>query len=75
MVQAIRAFPKPPELTLEIVLSNAPDLVERSIDFMVLKSVDYNALTITGKLSVESTLNNRFPAYDYTPAHFGGLFS
>jgi hypothetical protein len=75
LIQAIRAFRNPPEMTLEIVLSDMPDLVERKVDFLRLSSCEFNALTISGRLSVESSLTNRFPAYDYGPANFMGLFS
>jgi hypothetical protein len=75
LIQAIRAFRNPPEMTLEIVLSDMPDLVERKVDFLRLSSCEFNALTISGRLSVESSLTNRFPAYDYGPAAFPGLFS
>jgi hypothetical protein len=75
LIQAIRAFRNPPEMTLEIVLSDMPDLVERKVDFLRLSSCEFNALTISGRLSVESSLTNRFPAYDYNPSAFPGLFS
>jgi hypothetical protein len=75
LIQAIRAFRNPPEMTLEIVLSDMPDLVERKVDFLRLSSCEFNALTISGKLSVESSLTNRFPSYDYNPSAFPGLFS
>lgn len=75
LIQTIRGFPTAPEMTLEIVLSSSPNVVERTVDFLVLRSVEYNALTISGRLVVESSLSNRFPAYDYTPPTHPGLFA
>lgn len=74
MIQAIRGFSEPPSLTIDIVLSDNTDYVERKVDFLVLRSVEFNALTISGKLMVESSLQNRFPVEDYTPRFYPGLF-
>jgi hypothetical protein len=74
LIQGIRGFKDPPKLLLEIVLSDRPDTVERAVDFLTLKEVTYDALTISGKLAVEGALQNRFPAYDVTPQYFPGLY-
>jgi hypothetical protein len=75
LIQTIRGFANPPQMKLELVLSTTPDIVERSVDWLVLKSVDYNALTISGRLTVESVLSQRFPAYDFCPPYYPGLFA
>lgn len=69
----IRGFEIAPNLMMEIVLSNRPDVVERSIDWMRLVDVTYDALQITGTLAVENVLSAGFPCENYSPTHFPGL--
>jgi hypothetical protein len=73
IIEWIRGFPTAPTLMLEIVLSNAPDVVERSIDWMRLASVNYDALQITGTLVVENVLSAGYPSESYSPTRFPGL--
>jgi hypothetical protein len=73
IIEWIRGFPTAPTLMLEIVLSNAPNVVERSIDWMRLSNVTYDALQITGTLIVEDVLSAGFPSESYSPVRFPGL--
>jgi hypothetical protein len=70
----VRKFPVAPNLKLEIVLSTQPDVVERSIDFLKLTSVDYDSLTISGTLLVENVLSAGYGG-QYSPFEFPGLFA
>lgn len=73
IVEWIRGFPTAPELMLEIVLSNQPDIVERSIDYMRLVDVTYDALQVTGTLMIENLLTAKFPSESYTPVIFPAI--
>lgn len=73
IVEWIRGFPTAPTLMMEIVLSNQPDIVERSIDWMRLSNVTYDAIQITGTLAVENVLSAGFPGEKYSPVRFPGL--
>jgi hypothetical protein len=74
IVEAIRAQSTPPAVKLEVVTSTYPDIVEKTIDFLYLRSVDYDALTITGTLEARGILNQRFPKESYTASIFPGIF-
>lgn len=73
IVEWIRGFPSAPTLMMEIVLSTQPDTVERSIDWMRLADVTYDALQITGTLAVENVLSAKFPGESYSPVRFPAL--
>lgn len=73
IIEWIRGFPVAPALMMEIILSNSPDVVERSIDWMRLADVTYDALQITGTLAVENVLSAGFPSEKYSPVRFPAL--
>jgi hypothetical protein len=73
IIEWIRGFPTAPALMMEIILSNELDIVERSIDWMRLVNVTYDALQITGTLAVENVLSSGFPGERYSPVRFPAL--
>jgi hypothetical protein len=70
----IRGLPEAPNLLLEIVTDVDFDVVEKSVGFLTMNVIGYNALDITGSLTVENILSRRFPAGDYSPVEFPALF-
>ena len=74
IVEAIRAQSTPPLVKLEVVTSTYPDIVEKTLDFLNLRSVDYDAMAISGTLEARGILNQRFPRENYTAGVFPGLF-
>jgi hypothetical protein len=74
IIEAIRAQSTPPTVKIEVVTSTYPDIVEKTIDFLYLRSVDYDAMAITGTLEARGILNQRFPRENYTAGVFPGLF-
>jgi len=74
IIEAIRGQAIPPVLTVELISSAYPDIVEKRLDFLTLRGVQYDALTITGDLEVLNTMSVGFPAETYDPVHFPGLF-
>lgn len=74
IIEAIRSEMTPPVLTIEMVSSAFPDLVEKRLDFLTLRGVSYDATTITGELEVINVMSSGFPAEVYDPVHFPGLF-
>jgi hypothetical protein len=74
IVEYIRALATPPEIVVELVTSAYPDVVEKRLDFLKLRNVNYDALTITGQLEVNNVLSLGFPDENYDPTHFPGLF-
>jgi hypothetical protein len=72
IMEWVRGFHVAPNLKLEIVLSTQPDVVERSIDFLKLNNIDYDALTISGTLVVENAMTAGFGSI-YSPFEFPAL--
>lgn len=58
----------------EIVLASAPDQPEYTIEDLVIKTVTYGDSQITLTAKVEDLITQRFPADDYLPRAFPGMF-
>lgn len=70
----IREQLEPPDIAIELVTSAYPDIVEKSLTFLKLSSVTYDALVVEGSLDVDNFLSQRFPSEAYLPPQFPGLF-
>lgn len=58
----------------EIILASAPDQPEYTIEDLVIKTVTYDAGQVTLTAKVEDLMSQRFPADDYLPRSFPGMF-
>jgi hypothetical protein len=74
LIQLIRQYADGLSITAEIVLASNPDAPEYSIDQLSVKSVDYDLNQIMLTAKVEDLLNQRFPADDFLPRSFAGMF-
>jgi len=74
IIADIRSATGAPDITMSIVLQSDPNVVEVGPFSFKIRSVDYNALTISGTLKYEDILNESFPPLSYTPLTFPGLF-
>jgi hypothetical protein len=74
LVPMLRGIAAPPRVTLEVVRAAEPDIVEAGPFDLKFVSVGYNAQVIEVDLGAEDILNQRFPAGDYSPADYPGLF-
>lgn len=74
IVDFIRGEIIAPTIKVELVTSAFPDIVEKSLDFLQLRDVKYDAMAITGTLEVINVLNTRFPAESYDPTRYPALF-
>jgi hypothetical protein len=74
LVPVIRGLNGAPNVTIELVLSSNPDVVEVSFGGFLMGGISYTADSITGDLTVESLAVEPFPAHTFTPSHFPGLF-
>ena len=73
LVKAVRGLLEPPEITFEMVLSSAPDVVERTIDFLRADYIGYDALSIQMRLRPNSIMGRNFPSSKYTPGRYPDL--
>lgn len=74
IVAAVRTATSALSINIEIVLASDPDTVEVSIEDFRLDRVTYDALTVSGDISVEYFDLEPFPARRFTPSDFPGLF-
>ena len=75
IIEFIRDLPEAPTVLMELVSSLDFNVVERSIGYLKLEQVNYNALEISGTLLVDNVLSRRFPAGDYNAVQFPALFA
>jgi hypothetical protein len=74
IVQAVREIDSAPDVTLSVVLAASPNTIEAGPYAMTLRDVSYDALVVTGSLSVEDMMNEPYPGDFFTPGEFPGLF-
>ena len=74
LVALLRRITQPLNVTIEVVLASSPSTVELSLTDLVLREVTWNEQTLTGTLSSDDPLNQRFPSHIYEPRTFPGIF-
>ncbi|MBB6011870.1 hypothetical protein HNR59_001215 [Aquamicrobium lusatiense] len=65
----------PASVTIEIVLASAPDEVEIEFPDFELASADVDAGSVVLSLTVDTMASEPFPADNFTPSSFGGLWA
>ena len=74
MVEAVRTATSSLRISIEIVLASDVDSVEISMDDFRLERVTYDALTVSGDISMEYYDLEPFPSKRFTPSDFPGIF-
>jgi len=74
IVDAIRGFATAPQISVQLVSSAYPDVIEKKLDYLQLRNVSYDAMTISGTLETINVLSRRFPDESYDPVHFPAIF-
>jgi hypothetical protein len=74
LVDAIRELEVAPSIRVQLITSVFPDLVEKDLDFLKLRNVTYDAMSITGTLEVASVWARKFPSEQVDPVHYPALF-
>jgi hypothetical protein len=70
----IRSISGPPKVTMELVLSKTPDVVEASFAGFYITSFVYNADSVTAELAMIDYEREPFPMHAFTAPYFPGLF-
>jgi len=63
-----------PSVKIQLILSSSPDTIEKTIDFLMVVNVTYDALTITFDLAPSSIFARKTMTATYNQAEFPGLF-
>ena len=74
LTKAIRELLTPPAVKLDMVLSNTPDTIEQTIDFLRADFVSYDSLSVQFRLRPDNIMGRKFPSSKYTPARYSDLF-
>lgn len=74
LMEILRGTLDPPRVKLELVLSGDTDVVEKTIDFMVLRNLSYDVESVTFDLASSSIFARKTCSGKYTQGEFPGLF-
>jgi hypothetical protein len=74
LVAGVRSIFTPLDVKLQVVLASDPDTIEAGDFDMKMRDVNYDALLLTGRCNFNDLLNEPYPAGNYTPADYPGLF-
>jgi hypothetical protein len=72
--EMIRSIFTPAKFNVELVLDDDPDTVEAQWPEFLLTNITYDALAITGTLTLETLERESFPSGTFSPSYFPGLF-
>lgn len=77
LIDMLRAASVPPELLIEIIVSDTPDVIELTLPNLLLRNVQWNKTTVTGTLQVDDVFGLAFPSRysTYDPRQYPGLFA
>jgi len=74
LMEILRGTIDPPRVKLELVLSSDLDVVEKTIDFMVLRNLSYDTESVSFDLASSSIFARKTCSGKYTQVEFPGLF-
>ncbi|PTM92859.1 DUF1833 family protein [Mycoplana dimorpha] len=74
LVMLLRSFATPASIKLEIVLVSSPDTVEMELPALQLANVTIGEQQVTADLVADALINEPYPAGQFTPGTFSGLF-
>jgi hypothetical protein len=75
LTDPLRSTVTPATVTVEVVLASAPDDVEVTFPDFELTSADVDAGSVKLSLTVDVMASEPYPADNFTPATFGGLWA
>jgi hypothetical protein len=71
--QAIRLISTPPNVTIQVVRQETPDVVEAEFVGMILSNVKYNMMTVTADLVFEDLSREEYPFLKFSPSVFKSI--
>jgi len=74
IVQNVRSITSAPSVLVEVIRASAPDTVEVSLPDFKIERINFDALTVSGSLTLESFLQEPYPTATFDPARFPGGF-
>lgn len=74
LIPLARSVNSPPAILIEAVLASAPDTVEMTFPALNMSNLTYDAAALNFDLTMDSLVTEPFPAGNFSPAYFPGLF-
>jgi len=74
IVESLRAISTAPKVTIRVVLGSNPDVVEAEFPNFELQQVQYDAMTVTGQLTLRTFFQEPYPGDAFLPSTFPGVF-
>jgi hypothetical protein len=74
LIEAIRTLARAPSVRIMVVLASDPNQVEVDFSDFIFTDITYDALTISGTISVENFMSEPFPGDYIVPSNFISLF-
>jgi len=74
IVEGVRVATVAPTITLTVVLLSTPETIEAGPFDFTLRSVEWDSLTVRGRLVYEAILDEPYPAGTFSPTEFPALF-
>lgn len=71
--EAIRTISGPPSVTIRVIRRQTPDIVEAEFEGMILRKVNYDALSVEGNIEFEDLTREAYPGYSFNPANYPGV--
>lgn len=73
-VEAIRSIQSPPSVRIMVVLASTPNTIEVDFSDFIINNIKYDAMTITGTLTIEDFYSEPVPGDYFVPSEFPALF-
>lgn len=76
LVDTLREISEPPEFKIELIRHSQPNIIEMTVDNLIMRTAAFDALAITATLEVDDIFNVPYPSGTgtYSPRQFPGMF-
>lgn len=74
IVESIRSISTAPTVTIRIVLGSDPDTIEAEFPNFEFREISYDAMTVSGDLTLKTFMGEPYPGDSFLPSLFPGVF-
>lgn len=74
LIRSLRTVTEPIPCKIEFILASLPDVVQMSVEDLLIRSISYNKSQVTARIVLDNFLTVAIPSERYTPSLFPGMF-
>lgn len=74
MIRNIRSVTESIGVSIQMVLASQPDVIQMSLDDLLIGNITYNATKISASIVMDNFLSVEMTSERYTPNNFPGMF-